>query len=112
MNVREEKVGGVLVVRVEEARLDSTISAEFKTELLRLLEGEAVRNVLIDLRKVDYADSSGLGALLFGHRHARGHEAALKLVHVNPKIRTLIRIAKLDDVLEIFDGEDEALNSF
>ncbi len=112
MKLREEKVGDVLVVRVEEPRLDSNVSVEFKTELLRLVETEGERKILVDLQQVDYADSSGLGALLFGHRHARDHAGLLKLVHVHPKVRTLIDIAKLDDILETYDSEDAALKSF
>ncbi|MFQ5751825.1 MAG: STAS domain-containing protein [bacterium] len=112
MKIHEEKIGDVLVVRVEESRLDSTIAPEFKTELLRLVENDGEQKILIDLQKVDYADSSGLGALLFGHRQAKINSAHVKLLHINLKIQTLIKIAKLQDVLECYDNEREAIESF
>lgn len=112
MKIREEKVGDVLIVRVDEARLDSAVSPQFKTELLRLVEDQKMKKVLIDLKSVDYVDSSGLGALLFGHRQLKSNSGKLKLVHLSTKIRTLIKIAKLDDILEGFSSEKEALKSF
>jgi anti-sigma B factor antagonist len=112
MKYREEKIDDVLIMRVEEPRLDSTVSSHFKTELLRLVENKKEKKILVDLRKVDYTDSSGLGALLFGHRQLKSHSGRLKLMHLNPKVQTLIKIAKLDDILEGFDNESEAIGSF
>lgn len=112
MKLSEEKNGDVLVIRPAEPRLDSSVSSEFKTELLRIFEQESARHVLIDLAKVEYVDSSGLGALLFGHRHAQSASGVLKLVNLNPKVRTLIAIANLGEILESFDDEATAIASF
>lgn len=112
MKFEETKINNIHVMRVQEARLDSTISPEFKTQLLRLVENEQVRNILIDLKNVEYVDSSGLGALLFGHRQAKSHSGRMKLVHLNPKVVTLIKIANLENILEGYDDENDAVKSF
>ena len=112
MKLLEEKKGDVLVVKLEDARLDSSIASEVKTELLRLMERQGVRNLLIDLSQVEYADSSGLGALLFGHRQATANGGELKLATLHPKVMTLVKIAKLDGILEWYDTEAAALKSF
>ncbi|MFQ5652246.1 MAG: STAS domain-containing protein [bacterium] len=112
MKLREEIIEGVQIVRIDEPRLDATISTALKTELLRLVEQEGAVHLLVDLKNVEYVDSSGLGALLFGHRQIRINDGKMKLVHLNVKVQTLIRIAHLDNVLESFDSEEEALRSF
>ncbi|RMF59924.1 MAG: anti-sigma factor antagonist [Calditrichaeota bacterium] len=112
MNYREEKIGDVLVLRMQIARFDSTVSPEFKTEILRLVENEGAQKILVDLQQVQYVDSSGLGALLFGHRQAKSNAGMLKLVHLNPKVQTLMKIAKLEETLQGFDDEAAALASF
>ena len=112
MKLQEEKINDVLIVRLEDPRLDSAISSEVKTELLRLMDRQELRNILLDLSMVEYADSSGLGALLFGHRHAASKDGRLKLLHVNTKVLTLIKIAKLENILEWYHDEEEALASF
>ncbi len=112
MELHEEVVDGVQVVRITEKRLDTGVASEFKTELLRLIEAEGVVNILIDLQSVEYVDSSGLGALLFGHRHVKTNMGRLKLLHINQKVKTLIKIANLEEILEGFDDEKQALQSF
>lgn len=112
MKIYEEKINGVQVVRIEEPRLDSSLSSELKTELLRLVENEGAVNILIDLSKVEYVDSSGLGALLFGHRQVKANSGKLKLLHLNQKVRTLIRIANLENILQGYEDEEQALKSF
>ena len=112
MQIREEKIGDIQVMRIDEKRLDNNISSELKTEFLRLVENENVVNLLIDLKNVEYVDSSGLGALLFGHRQIKSNTGLLKLVHANPKVKTLIKIANLETILVAFDSEREAMDSF
>jgi anti-sigma B factor antagonist len=112
MNFQKENIEDVTVVRVQESRLDSNISSDMKTELLRLIEREGAQKILIDLNRVDYVDSSGLGALLFGHRQAKLNSGKLKLVNLNTKIFTLIKIAKLENILQGYQNEKEALKSF
>jgi anti-sigma B factor antagonist len=113
MQYREETKEDVLIVRIDEPRVDTNVAPEFKTEILRLVQDEGQKKILIDLKKVDYVDSSGLGALLFGQRQAKTNSGTMKLlVNLNSKVVSLIRIAKLNNVLEGFDDEDEAIASF
>ena len=111
MNSTSEVKNNVTILRLQDERLDHFISANLKAEFLRLAqEGES--RLLLDLAKVDFADSSGLGAILFGIRQLRGAEGALKLVNLQPRVLALIKIAKLDNVIESYDDEDEAIASF
>ncbi|MFQ5824579.1 MAG: STAS domain-containing protein [bacterium] len=112
MQFQEEKIGDVLIFRLLQPRFDTYIAPEFKTEMLRLIEKESEHKILIDLNEVDYVDSSGLGALLFGLRQVKSKSGVLKLVNLNPKFLNLIRIAKLDNVLKSYDNDDEAVASF
>jgi len=99
------------VLRIEEQRLDSNVAPSLKAELLKLYDEEASK-VLIDLGGVDYADSSGLGAILLGIRQATDNGGACKLVNVNTRVLSLIKIARLDHIIEAFDDESEAIASF
>lgn len=112
MQYHQKKKNDVLIFRVDEPRLDSNIASDFKTEMYRLVVNEKELKILIDLKRVEYADSSGLGALLFGHRQTKTNGGKLKLVNLNPKVLSLIKIAKLDMVLEGYDNEEEAIESF
>ena len=111
MNFSLDSKNDVQILRIHEERLDMEVAHDLKLQLLALLKDHH-RKILLDLRDVEYADSTGLGAILFGLRQGRNFSAELKLVHLNERVLNLIRIAKLDDVVEAFDNEQEAIDSF
>ncbi|MDZ7292887.1 MAG: STAS domain-containing protein [candidate division KSB1 bacterium] len=111
MNIKTTTHNDVTILRLQDTRLDSTIAADLKAHLLVMLE-QGTKNILIDLAKVEYADSSGLGAILFGIRQARPFNGQLKLVNVQSRVLSLIKIARLENVIEAYDDEQEALDSF
>jgi anti-sigma B factor antagonist len=111
MNLKTAVKNNVTILRLQEARLDNVIAADLKAQLLVLIE-EGNKNILIDLAKVEFADSSGLGAILFGIRQARPLNGHVKLVNPQSRVLSLIKIAKLDNVIEAYDDEKEAIESF
>ena len=111
MNFVTDEQGGVKILRISEPRLDTNLAPELKAQILGLLD-EGERKIILDLGDVEYADSSGLGAILFGIRMARDVEGQCKLINLNNRVLSLIKIAKLDHVIEAYDDEAEAVSSF
>jgi anti-sigma B factor antagonist len=70
------------------------------------------KKVIIDLGKVDWMNSTGLGILISGYTTLRNHEGQLKLVNVTEKIHSLLTITKLVTVFEAYDSVEEAMRSF
>jgi anti-sigma B factor antagonist len=58
--------------------------------------------VVVDLSRVDFIDSSGLGALVQANRIARERQTRL-IVVASPPVRRLLAVTALDTVLEIVD---------
>ncbi|UCE07193.1 MAG: STAS domain-containing protein [bacterium] len=102
---------GVTIIKIEDERLDSRIAPQLKSELL-FLASEGTKNVLIDLSDVSYADSSGLGAFLFGIRQMKNIGGELKLFAANDRIMSLVRIARLSGILLNYHKKEEAISSF
>ena len=111
MSFKKEIKDDVTIIRINKERLDTTITPELKTELLVTVDQDK-KKILVDLTKVNYVDSSGLGALLFGLRQIRDKKGMLKMFGAHSRILNLIRIAKLEDVLINYNSEDEALKHF
>ncbi|MFC1557846.1 STAS domain-containing protein [candidate division KSB1 bacterium] len=99
------------VIKIEDKKLDTQNSPELKTEFLKLV-GEGYANILVNMENVTHADSSGLGALLFGKRQVTPLNGELKLTCLSDPALSLVKIAQLDRVFEIFDTEEEAVKSF
>jgi anti-sigma B factor antagonist len=70
------------------------------------------RKLLINLAKVNYMDSSGLGELISGYTKMQRVKGQMKLVNVSTRLIQLLVITKLNTVFETFDSESEAISSF
>ncbi len=70
------------------------------------------KKVVIDLAKVDWMNSTGLGILISGLTTLRNNQGDLKLANVTGKIESLLTITKLITVFETFDSVEEAVASF
>jgi anti-sigma B factor antagonist len=81
-------------------------------DLLHELIDQGKKSVVIDLGKVDWMNSTGLGLLISGLTTLRKAGGELKLANVTDKIQSLLTITKLVTVFKSFDSVDEAVASF
>ncbi len=91
-------------------RLNVVMSDEFKKQLYKLID-DGTPLLLIDFTHINFIDSSGFGALVAVFNHARNHQVAFKLCSIASTVMSLIKITKLDQVLQIYPSLDEAVQS-
>jgi len=89
--------------------LNSVVSSELKSEFL-VVNKEGNKNIILDLSKAKYADSSGLSAVLLANRLCRDAGGTFVLTGLNEHIKKLIEIAQLDRVLNITPTLSEAVD--
>jgi anti-sigma B factor antagonist len=80
-------------------------------ELRRAFQQEDTK-VLIDLGRVTKIDSAGLGQLMSCYSHTVKNQGTVKLLNPTKEVQTLLRLTKIDSVLETYDDERKALASF
>ena len=68
--------------------------------------------VILNMQHVDYIDSTGLGAIVMGSSAVRGAGGTIKLVNLNRRNVELLVSTKLATIFEIFNDEQDAVNSF
>jgi anti-sigma B factor antagonist len=68
--------------------------------------------VIVNMQHVDYIDSTGLGAIVMGSSVVRGAGGVVKLVNLNRRNVELLVATKLTTIFEIFNDEQDAVNSF
>ncbi len=69
-------------------------------------------NIILNLKDVDYIDSTGLGSMVICYTTLQKAGGSLKLVNLNRRNIELLLLTKLSTVLQIFDEEQQAVNSF
>jgi anti-sigma B factor antagonist len=67
---------------------------------------------LLNLKGVEYIDSTGLGAMVICFMSVQKAGGSLKLVNLNRRNLELVLLTKLSTVFHIFNDEQEAINSF
>jgi len=82
-----------------------------REEVNKLLEADR-KNILLNLDKVTYMDSAGIGELVACFKRASEAGAKLKLLNPSGRVSDLLSLTKLQQVFEIYAEEKEALVSF
>jgi len=68
--------------------------------------------MLLNLKEVEYIDSTGLGTMVICFMAVQKAGGVLKLVNLNRRNLELVLLTKLSTVFQIFNEEQEAINSF
>ncbi len=88
--------------------LDVATSSALKRDLAKAAEDRR-RYVIVDLTKVDFLDSTGLGALMGAHRRAAESGGGVSLVVTDGPILRLLNITGLSRVFSLYESLDDAI---
>jgi anti-sigma B factor antagonist len=97
---------GVPVIKLE-GEVDVYTAPQLKQQMISLLES-GTKQIVIDLTKVEYFDSTALGVLIGGLKRMRERDGNLSLICPNPRIRRVFEITGLDKVFDIYNSVDDA----
>lgn len=90
-----------------EGEVDVYTSPELKQNLVKLAE-DGVKHVIVNLSRVEYLDSTGLGVLIGGLKRLREIEGNLVLVGPGMRILRIFEITGLDKIFDIYQTDEEA----
>jgi anti-sigma B factor antagonist len=106
LGIRTERDGSVCTV-VLEGEVDVYTAPQLKAELVKLIDDGCV-GMILDLEKVAFIDSSGLGVLVGALRRAREKGGAVRIICTRDSVLKIFRITGLDKVFPIFADASEA----
>ncbi len=107
MEFNIENRGNRTVIQILTEKLDTHIAPALKSELV-LVSGKGEKNIILDLEKCEYCDSSGLSAILVANRLCKNAGGKFVLCGLNEAVERLITISQLDTVLTITTTVKEA----
>ena len=111
MLISERTINDVTILDLE-GKLTIGDGAELLRDKVTSVVFQGQKKVLLNLAKVPYIDSGGLGELVRCSVSAKKANGAVRLMGLNGKITDLLAITKLVTVFETFDTELDALVSF
>ncbi|HXE14360.1 MAG TPA: STAS domain-containing protein [Bryobacteraceae bacterium] len=111
MNVAVREIESIAVLDLK-GRLTAGVYSETLRDTISCLSQGGKNNLILNMSQVDFVDSSGLGTLVLCFTTLQQQGGALKLANLSRRQLELMVLTKLTTVFEIFDSEQDAVNSF
>jgi anti-sigma B factor antagonist len=92
-------------------RLTSFEIGALREAISQLLK-QGRKNIVLNLSRLQYLDSSGIGELAREYVTVVKHGGEMKVVGLSPKVEEILKITQLYQVFPEFPSEEAALQSF
>jgi anti-sigma B factor antagonist len=99
---------GTVAVVVPKGELDLSGAAVLEAELDRLAEDPELGAVVLDLRGLEFMDSSGLRLVVLADMRAREAGRRFSLVRGGDTVHRVFEITRMSDRLEFVDPPEDA----
>lgn len=111
MQIKEQKQGDVAILALKGKLMGGPETIAVHDKVKELAENK-ISKVVIDLGKVKWMNSSGLGTLIGSMTTLKNAGGELKLANVTEKVQSLFMITKLVTIFSTYDDVDKAVSSF
>ena len=105
MEIAFKDIGEHKVIEVT-GEVDLYNVSELKKALFSITDGR-VKSVVVDMKNVNYMDSSGIGALVAGQKKMRAHNGKFALMNIHDDVLNILKLATLDKFFKIYESEEE-----
>jgi anti-sigma B factor antagonist len=102
---------GVTIIKLE-GKITIGAGDQQLREVITNAVNEGKTKILLDLSGVTTIDSSGIGELVGSYTTATNRGGKLKLLHLPAKLNELLHVTQLITVFEVYENEQEGINSF
>jgi anti-sigma B factor antagonist len=107
MDIEFRDIGEHKVIQVG-GEVDLYNVSELKRALFSITDGRH-HSVIVDMKNINYMDSSGIGALVAGQKKMRAHNGKFALMSPTEDVLNILKLATLDKFFRIYETEDEIL---
>jgi anti-sigma B factor antagonist len=110
MHMTIEKVGEVAVAVIPVEELDASNAGEFKRDIAPVIDANT--KLVLDLSRLRFVDSSGLGAFISCLRKLNAKGGDLKLSGMSKQVRAVFELVRMHRVFDICTTREDAARAF
>jgi len=111
VTITTREVGHVTIVDINGRITLGEETGKLRDTVRQLIAADK-KKIVLNLAKVDYIDSSGVGELVSGYTAVKNAGGELKLLSLTKKVQDVVNVTKLYTVFDIKDDEFSAVKSF
>lgn len=98
---------GIILVEIE-GKMNALTNGELKTMFKKLISENSAQ-IIVNLEKVDFIDSSGLSILIAALKNCREKGGYLRVCNLQKNVRKIFELTMLDRVFDISASLESAL---
>ena len=110
MHINAFKGNNVIVISPV-GNIDSKSSEQFNATLPSLLK-QKEQNIILNMKDVSFMDSSGLISVVGMLNLIHEAQKEIKISNPSPMVLKLLHLRRLEKTFDIYDTQEEAINSF
>lgn len=111
MNISKQQIGDVMVLHLSGKIMGGPDHEKMQSEIKALVK-EGHIDVLMNLSKINWINSTGLGILVSAFHTLKKNDGRLKICEVSSRIDNILNVTQLKLVFDTFDKQEAALASF
>ncbi len=110
--LKHESNNGIEILTFDNvSKLNILIAQSLKEEVAQYLTKSNTK-LILDLKGIEYVDSSGFGALLSILRNAKNNDSQFKICNISSDVMELVKLLQLHNVFDICDNIDKCVDTF
>lgn len=110
--LKTEKINNVTVVKFNDIDRFNALIVEPVKEQLKSFFNKPDTRLALSLEGIKFIDSSGFGVFLSIMKTANSNHGQFKICTIRPEVMELFRLLQLHNVFDLYDSQEECINSF
>ncbi|MCH7549093.1 MAG: STAS domain-containing protein [Candidatus Krumholzibacteriota bacterium] len=111
MKITQRDVDDVVVLDLN-GKLTGGPDADTFRDVFKTLVDQGKKNIIVNLEKVSWINSTGLGILISGYTSVRKNGGDLVVIHASDRIESILYVTKLNLLFRSYDSEEDAVKGF
>jgi anti-sigma B factor antagonist len=111
LKITQREVGSAAILDLNGKLTGGPDADTFRDVFKSLLEQDR-KNIVVNLEKVSWINSTGLGILIHSYNTVRSAGGDMVVMHASERIESILYVTKLNLLFKAFDSEEEAVRSF
>jgi anti-anti-sigma factor len=110
--LKTEKINNVTVVKFNDIDRFNALIVEPVKEQLKSFFNKPDTRLALSLEGIKFIDSSGFGVFLSIMKTANSNHGQFKICSIRPEVMELFKLLQLHNVFDLYDSQEECINSF
>ncbi|HOQ09115.1 MAG TPA: anti-sigma F factor antagonist [Syntrophomonadaceae bacterium] len=110
MNADFKQVGDTLVVRIT-GELDMLVTDQLRQAIDQRLDTAGIRTLVLNLEKVTFIDSSGLGVIIGRYKKVRAQQGRMYIVGASPSVEKILHFSGINKLVPLYRSEKDVVSN-